>query len=56
MRTAREHCTRKNTRERNREGDMQNLVLLGQAALGLGVFFMGVAALWFVSIYQTKKE
>jgi hypothetical protein len=35
---------------------MQNLVMLGQAALGLGVFFMGVAALWFVSIYQTKKE
>lgn len=35
---------------------MQNLMMLGQAALGLGVFFMGVAALWFVSIYQSEKD
>ena len=35
---------------------MQNLVMLGQAALGLGVFFMGIAALWFVSVYQEKKD
>jgi len=35
---------------------MQNLVMLGQAALGLGVFFIGVAALWFVSIYQEKNK
>ena len=34
---------------------MQNLVMLGQAALGFGVFFMGLAALWFVTIYQTKE-
>jgi hypothetical protein len=38
------------------EDDMQNLVMLGQAALGLGVFFMGLAALWFVSVYQNKKD
>ena len=41
--------------ENDKEDDMQNLVLLGQAALGLGVFFIGVAALWFVSIYQHKQ-
>ena len=35
---------------------MQNLVMLGQAALGLGVFFMGVAALWFVSVYSGKES
>ena len=49
-------CTRPRDHEDTKEDDVQNLVLLGQAALGLGVFFMGVAALWFVSIYQTKKE
>ena len=48
-------CARPRDHEDKKEVDMQNLVLLGQAALGLGVFFMGVAALWFVSIYQEKK-
>ena len=55
-RTARENRIRKYTTESDMEDDMQNLVLLGQAALGLGVFFMGVAALWFVSVYQEKKK
>ena len=54
--TVRLNCTRPRNQEDDTEDDMQNLVMLGQAALGLGVFFMGVAALWFVSIYQTKKE
>ena len=35
---------------------MQNLVMLGQAALGLGVLLMGLAALWFVSVYDDKKK
>jgi len=39
-----------------KEDDMGNLVVLGQAALGLGVFFMGLAALWFVWVYQEKKD
>ena len=34
---------------------MQNLVMLGQAALGLGVFFMGLAARWCVSVYSDEK-
>ena len=34
---------------------MENLVMLGQAAPGLGVLLMGIAALWFVSVYQEKK-
>ena len=42
--------------ESKKEDDMENLVGLGQAALGLGVFFMGIAALWFVSVYQEKKD
>lgn len=36
------------------EDDMENLVMLGQAADGLGVFFLGIAALWFVSVYAKK--
>lgn len=35
---------------------MANLVALGQAAAGLGVFFIGLAALWFVSVYQGKNK
>jgi len=35
---------------------METFVMLGQAMAGLGVFFMGLAALWFVSVYNEKKE
>ena len=35
---------------------MENLVALGQAAAGLGVLLMGLAALWFVSVYNDKKK
>ena len=35
---------------------MDKLLLLSQAASGLGVFFMGLAALWFVSVYQIKND
>lgn len=39
------------------KGDvMQNLVYLGDAAFGLGVLLMGLAALWFVSVYQEKNN
>lgn len=31
------------------------LVLLGQFLLGVGVLLLGIAALWFVSIYSEKK-
>ena len=34
---------------------MDKLLLLSQAASGLGVFFAGQAALWFVSVYQIKN-
>ena len=44
-----------NEKENETEDDMENLVMLGQAAIGLGVFLMGVAAVWFVSVYQDKK-
>lgn len=56
MSTVRENRIHKNMKGNHEEDDMQNLVMLGQAALGTGVFFMGVAALWFVSIYQAKKK
>ena len=36
--------------------DMQYLVMLGQAASGLGILLMGLAALWFVSVYQGKND
>jgi hypothetical protein len=35
---------------------MDKLALLGQAAGGLGFFFLGIAALWFVSVYKPQKE
>jgi hypothetical protein len=35
---------------------METLVMLGQAAVGLGILLWGLAALWFVSVYATKKE
>ncbi len=35
---------------------MEKLVMLGQAATGLGVLLMGFAALWFVSVYQEKNK
>lgn len=37
------------------EDGMHYLVMLGQAAIGLGVLLMGLAALWFVYVYQQKK-
>jgi hypothetical protein len=35
---------------------MHNLVILGQFFIGLGVMLIGVAAIWFVSIYSDKKD
>ena len=35
---------------------MDKLVMLGQAAIGLGVLLMGVAAVWFVAVYQEKDK
>lgn len=42
---------------------MQNLVMLGQAAVGLGVLLgglgvslLGAAAIWHVSAHDKKKE
>jgi hypothetical protein len=30
--------------------------MLFQILSGLGIFFMGVGALWFVTVYRAKKE
>lgn len=38
------------------DDDMANLVMVGQGALGAGVFSMGVAALLFVWVHWEKKE
>jgi hypothetical protein len=35
---------------------MDKLLLLSQCASGLGVFFVGIAALWFVAVYGEKKN
>jgi hypothetical protein len=35
---------------------MEQLVLLGQFLSGLGIFFVGLAALWFVSVYKPKEK
>ena len=35
---------------------MEQLLMLGQAAGGLGIFFLGIGALWFVSVYKDKEK
>lgn len=35
---------------------MGNLELLGEFFGGLGMFFLGIAALWFVSGYKAKGK
>ena len=35
---------------------MEILALLGQFLLGVGVLLLGVAALWFVTVYSEKNE
>lgn len=35
---------------------MHFLAILGQFFIGLGVLLLGLAALWFVSMYGEKKE
>ena len=48
---------------KTKEDDMDNLVMLGQAAIGLGVFLaglevslLGTAAVWYVSTHGGEKE
>jgi hypothetical protein len=38
------------------EDDMETLALLAQAGGGFGLFLLGIAAIWFVSVYNKKKE
>ena len=38
-----------------REGSMETLVNLGQFFSGVGIMLLGVAALWFVTVYSEKK-
>ena len=35
---------------------MENLALLGQFLGSLGIFFVGIGVLWFVSVYTEKKK
>ncbi len=35
---------------------MENLAIIGQFLGGLGVFFIGIGVLWFVTVYKEKKE
>jgi hypothetical protein len=34
---------------------MGTLAVLGQFFIGIGILLLGVAAIWFVSIYSQKK-
>jgi hypothetical protein len=38
------------------EDDMEFLAIFGQFLGGLGLFFLGVGVLWFVTVYKEKKE
>jgi hypothetical protein len=35
---------------------MEILAILGQFFIGVGVLLLGVAAIWFVTIYSEKNE
>lgn len=35
---------------------MDFLVILGEFFIGLGLLLLGVAAVWFVSVYAEKKD
>jgi hypothetical protein len=35
---------------------MEQLAAVAQFLGGLGVFFIGIGVLWFVSVYEDKKE
>ena len=35
---------------------MEHLELLGEFFSGLGMFFLGIAAFWFVSVYEKKNK
>ena len=35
---------------------MEQVAFFGQFLGGLGVFFLGVGVLWFVSVYKEKPE
>jgi hypothetical protein len=37
------------------EDNMGTLAVLGQFFIGIGILLLGVAAIWFVSIYSQKK-
>ena len=38
-----------------KESDMAALALLGQFFIGVALLLIGLAALWFVSAYASKK-
>jgi len=38
------------------EGKVTYLVMLGQFFIGLGILLVGLAALWFVAVYQEKNK
>ena len=39
------------------EDDMEHALLATNYVLGgLGIFFLGIGILWFVSVYKEKKE
>ena len=35
---------------------MGQLVMIGQFLIGIGLLLLGVAAIWFVSVYSEKKK
>jgi hypothetical protein len=35
---------------------MGSLAILGQFFIGVGILLLGVAALWFVTVYSEKKK
>jgi hypothetical protein len=38
------------------EDDVEQLALLGQFFGGVGILLLGVGVIWFVSVYNEKKE
>jgi len=38
------------------EDEMEILALLGQFFVGIGLLLLGIAAIWFVSVYNDKEK
>jgi hypothetical protein len=42
--------------QNKKEDDMEQLLVIGEFFSGLGMFFIGIGVLWFVTVYKEKTQ